>query len=484
MRHCPHAPRVEIAPGGVGALAPILMVLLALPPVAAAEKGTAASPERGSADESWTVEYVVGTEAIPIYRNLELKVGPKGITGHGVGKANLSIPSRAILEIAVDEFPHRPLVDASSRIPAAEPGGGDLAVAGAFAALNVVAWTSASVDALVALGEELAALNDRYVYIVWKDHGAVRDVLLSLDRRPAGRLLAAIEGATGHRWTDLAAQRKQFLHDLEARDDTGLTIKLDRDAVLGPKLLDPGRYRLILVEGGEGSGELFVYRGRRADPDDLVSRAAVEVASGVAGSPDAEVTYVERDGATFVGAIESKGRRLQVPPNPPPWEPRLVLYGDGYALRFEAEEGWIALVSRVDRGAEPALRFPVVHPTIPVCSGFLYLTSSRIVYDPVHAGKGGHPLSLARRWVKHVGLAQKLGVDFLRIETDGDEYSFRPQYQRAGGQRASMGLKNGSRADRQVVNFFLEGMADFAGAARRLEGPAVPGLAPDAPAPP
>jgi hypothetical protein len=86
--------------------------------------------------------------------------------------------------------------------------------------------------------------------------------------------------------------------------------------------------------------------------------------------------------------------------------PQQTVHEGRPALRYDAEKGWFTIVDLVERDGEPMFRFRVAHhhggawgDATRRCRGFLLLSPTRIIFDPVLG-----PESAATSLSRHRGI--------------------------------------------------------------------------------
>jgi hypothetical protein len=89
--------------------------------------------------------------------------------------------------------------------------------------------------------------------------------------------------------------------------------------------------------------------------------------------------------------------------------------GEIPAKSFGSEEGQVAVIARVQHEGEPAYRLPVLH-SWPVSTGFIYVTPTRLVYDPcISPGHDHRLVSVARSEEPAVHVVLSMGAYKLRV---------------------------------------------------------------------
>lgn len=480
----------------VATLAVLGLLLLGARPAPPGRSSTAADPGDGAATCTWSAEYQVGTESFKKGANLDLSVTPEAITIKSRRRDGVSIPVAGLLGVTYDTVPHRPLdalqqppvdweaweiiryldlVD-SGRVTAelaailAEVDSEELAF---LAALRPPSIPSAPVLGLgaEALIDSLRQSNDRFVYTVWQEGGTVKDVLLRFDNEAHARdFLSGIRDETGEAWIDLPASRDRLFQELESRTERHVPIRLDRRARVGRRALRPGSYRLVVVEDEGGRASAYLFAGEEVRRRRLAAVAAVDVEPATEEAGPRGVVYHEGGGRAAISAIRLEDKTLRFPAPQAAGAPDIVAYGEAPAFRFEAERDWAALVSRARYKGEPALRFPVFLWEARSSTGFLYVTPTRLAYDPVFTPGSGDAVEASRDRVEEVRRGRMLGNVILAVELADERLTFRPLYESGLTRRPSISMVRGRRADEQFCDLFVQAFTDFESVQPRLGG--------------
>jgi hypothetical protein len=159
-----------------------------------------------------------------------------------------------------------------------------------------------------------------------------------------------------------------------------------------------------------------------------------------------------------------------------------VLHEGRPALRYETSRGATAYVYQVDFKGEPALRFSVIHVHRGDCAGYLYVTRTRIAYDPVFSPDYrqdgfNHP----RGELHEAGVA---GQGYIKIYTSYRKFNFYALYDRGSKRELRYG-----KSVRPLMTLVQGAFSDFDGTVQHfkretagLQAPAAPAVATQAPA--
>ncbi len=151
-----------------------------------------------------------------------------------------------------------------------------------------------------------------------------------------------------------------------------------------------------------------------------------------------------------------------------------VLHEGRPALRFITSKGAMAYVYQVDFNGEPALRFMVMHVHRGDCAGYLYVTRTRIAYDPVFSPDYRQDgFNLPRGQYREAKVEKKGNI---KIQTAYRKFNLYALYER--GTRRYLGYGKSSRALTTLLGTaftnFENAMAGFNRETAGLQVPAAP----------
>ena len=152
-----------------------------------------------------------------------------------------------------------------------------------------------------------------------------------------------------------------------------------------------------------------------------------------------------------------------------------VLHDGRPALRFGISRGAITFVYHVDFNGEPALRFSVLHAHRGDCAGYLYITSTRIAYDPVFSANYRQDgFNSPRAQLRETGIARQ---GYIKIYLPQRKFNFYALYDRGSKRYPAMG-----KAIRPLTTLIKLAFSNFDGAVRQFESETAGLQAPSAPA--
>ncbi len=447
----------------------------------------------GSERRSWRVKYELGTERVQEGAKLDLTVNEGTVVIKARNKTRLSIPKTSLVSVMYDTLPHRPLDEL--QVP---PGSAwkdvDLALttveslpslallAGGLSQIGLMFVPVAFVlcppilfdwvESISSLSTQAREANDRFVYLVWRDQRTVKDLLMRIDSQEhCSSLLAAIREASGRDFVDLPAYRERLIEELAARPRWSVPLEAKGTIRAGGRDLSPRRYTLVLWEGEEREGRVFLFSGDRLRLKELSALVPVTIETAGTKAAVPEVAYKEADGFTAISAIGLEDKVLHFPDEPTPGEPRMISYGGAPALRFEAGNHALDVITLASYRGESAVRFPMFRRGATDSRGFLYVTPSRIAYDPVMTPRRRKPFDASRSDVKSLACPEDFGGGYhLRIELGHDRLALHPI-----GQGLDMRPSTAKRVrlvQRGFCELILEAFNDFQAVEARLtQGP-------------
>ncbi len=446
----------------------------------------------GSERKSWRAEYELGTERVQEGTKLDVTVHEGTVVIKARNQARLSIPKTSLVSVMYDTLPHRPLDEL--RVPRGSVWKDvDLAVT-TVESLESVALLAEGVvqfgpkfvpisfilcpPILLDWVESISSLarwreaNDRFVYLVWREEDTVKDLLMRIDNQEhCSSLLAAIQEASGRDFVDLPAYRERLIEELAAKPRWSVALEAEGTIRAGGRDIRPRRYTMVLWEGEEGEGRVFLFSGDRVRLKDLSALAPVTIERAGTKAAVPEVAYKEADGLTAISAVGLEDKVLRFPDELPPEEPRMISYGGAPALRFEAGRHALEAITLASYRGEPAVRFPMFRRSPANSRGFLYVTPSRIAYDPVMPPRRRKLFDASRTEVKSLACPEGwAGGYHLRIELDRDEFVLHPLG--IGLEMRPRIAKRVRQVQRGFCELILEAFNDFQAVEARLtQGP-------------
>ncbi len=403
----------------------------------------------GGERKSWRVVYELGTERVQEGANLDLTMHEDTVVIKTRNKIRLAIPATSLVSVMYDTMPHRPLDEL--RVPRGSVWKDvDLAVTTVeslesvallaegvvqfgpkFVAFSFILCPPILLDwvaSISSLATRLPEVNDRFVYLVWREEDTVKDLLMRIDSQEhCSSLLAAIREASGRDFIDLPAYRERLIEELAARPRWSVPLEAKGTIRAGGKDISPRRYTMVLWEGEESEGRVFLFSGDRVRLQDLSAFAPVTIERAGTKAAAPEVAYKEADGFTAISAVGLEDKVLHFPDELPPGEPRVISYGGAPALRFEAGNHALGLITLASYRGEPAVRFPMFRRGPTDSRGFLYVTPSRVAYDPVMTPRRRKRFDASRAEVKSISCPENwAGGYHVDIGLDHGEFILHP----------------------------------------------------------
>jgi hypothetical protein len=223
--------------------------------------------------------------------------------------------------------------------------------------------------------------------------------------------------------------------------------------VLNKAEMKPGNYQLILLERPDHRGEAYFFAGQVVNPKHVTAQAIVTI-EPKAGSLD--VAYAKRMGVDTITTIQLPDKKLVFDSSRLPariaWSNR-TFYGGGK---------W-ATVAEADYMGEPALRYHVIHKTLPlVCYEYVFVTRTRVASElaPNSPQSGCATFSAPRAEVKVAVLEDKRTSGLLEVTVGDQIYNLQPSFEGGSGGGKIAGLGKISDAARDWAAFFVQTVTD------------------------
>ncbi len=434
----------------------ILVVLLSL---ALPLTPVAAQSQQATQGKQWQVRYVTGMEKVATRTPLQLTVTPERITGRTKDDVVVSIPVATVLDVAYDNVANS---TANVWLNSAKYFGDPREFGEASPLLASPFLVAAAVAASL-------QKKEHFVIILWQEEGGVRTLRLQVAKNNYLAVLKELQTVRGKHWRNLPQERKRLRQELGRSKKRKIPLFVDRAVLVGESDLEPGLYQVILLQRGENRGELYFFAGKKVDSRHVAAQALVEIEKHASDHAAAQAMYSEVvGGPVTISQIQVPEKTLRLPAFRVPAEVQKAAHSS-YAGR-----GWWLIISYLQRDAEAAFRFPVVHDhpgeRWDACRGFLYVTRDRIVYDPEHTpGRKDHAFSVPRTSVK---VAERIATeghpqDFLEIASPERVYQFLPVYERGGDWLPILPVGGRKEAMSDFARFLIQVVADFDAAEKR-----------------
>jgi hypothetical protein len=433
-------------------------------PAPARDKSSASSP-------TWRAVYVSGSRSVKEGKKLTLEAGADGITAKTRKELAFTIPAGGIVEVALDTFPHRPVIGWLVDSPQIQPGfqgeGVDLESVSESTPQVVVMNANAPPPSDGAESWEVRY----FVRIVWQEKGAMENVILKMEEEDYPLFLEEIKNLMGIPWKDLPQERALRIKELERRKEDALPLELDREARVADTKLPAGSYQILLIPKEPQRGDLYFFAGKSVAPKKIAAHAVVAIEATDSGPAKAEPGYFEQEGVDALSVVRLSGENLRLPSSHRPALAQRppVSFDAPPARRFEADSGFVAFVTFVIHDGEAALRFPVMHSGSRPCEGFLYVTARGIDYDPVFDPRPKEAFSATRDQISDVTVSEDSGSCSFEIADPVGDQSFRPLYEQGNFRRPSLGFTStDKKADQEFVSYLVRVYRDFPAAEQEL----------------
>jgi hypothetical protein len=149
--------------------------------------------------------------------------------------------------------------------------------------------------------------------------------------------------------------------------------------------------------------------------------------------------------------------------------PQQTVHEGRPALRYDAEKGWFTIVDLVERDGEPMFRFRVAHhhggawgDATRRCRGFLLLSPTRIIFDPVLGPESADRFDVTRAQVRNTTspyrhkFIETPGY-YISLQLASKTFNFFPLYEMGREHEISFQAV-------RIVEFFSRAFEDFKGA--------------------
>lgn len=224
---------------------------------------------------------------LPLQKETKIKVtvGQDQVTFQPQNGQAFSIPFKSIVEVAYDTKSQRRTAEAAA-VAAASPLGGMI---------------------LFAMKK-----TKHYVSIVWEEDGVKKDVIFDVPKGERTPLLSELQSATGKPWRDLDSEQKRTIQELEAAKNKGISLQINRQTQVGGVSLKPGVYQVVLLERGNGTGDLHFFEGKKVKPEKSLVAAKIELMGQANNSSTTQLSYIEKDGKAFISEIQMQTKTFKV----------------------------------------------------------------------------------------------------------------------------------------------------------------------------
>jgi hypothetical protein len=260
---------------------------------------------------SWDVRHISGQTHIGEGKKIRFVIGEKTLSARRNGDILFSATSTEMVE-----FLHSTKVTDRSvawfqfwdKVSNELASGAEANPGGFLAVILPIIGIDYSVGGIL----KAAKVTDHYVVLYWRDtFGVVSTATLKMNDTQAAEILAELERLTKRSALDLDAGADKRREQLEQAAKEDLYVELDRDVTVGTDVLAPGRYRVIVVPGETGRGEVYFVRGAQLQAGNLAGRAVVEHARRSDGQSGAHVEYTTQAGVPVFSEIRIGDHHLR-----------------------------------------------------------------------------------------------------------------------------------------------------------------------------
>ena len=437
-----------------------LLVVLLLPAIILAVSVAEARGKKSAPAKRWSARYVSGALDLRVGSHVLLTVGADAIAGEEKHGASFSIPIAAIAEVGYDQQSHSKGWAWLKGAGSAGGGGGH----------------SGIVAAPLLIGAALAApfkSKEHYVRLLWQEDANVKEAVFEVGKHDYLELLAEIQRATGKPWRNMLDERKRLDDELSKATYRRIPLELDRNIAQGDGEVRAGAYQIVVLEREANLAELFLFSGKDASSKVAVAQIMARAAPSVAGVASARVLYREEEGLTTIAEIRLPEKTLLLAGLTIPHSELPA------ARRFYAGDGWWAIVSRMEHGGQPALRFSVAHlkPGRSYrCRGFLFVTRDDVSFEPGADVDNRCDYFRATRDDLKVSQSTSRWIGAtLKIVVRKKTYSFTALLERGSGEQRLPMMGKTREAGEALGRYFVQAVTQFEDAQRETQpAPAAP----------
>jgi hypothetical protein len=282
---------------------------------------TAAAQNAGAQPFSWRMNYV-NTVKQPVTKE---RVAVTFEGDHLVCSAGkrvvFSIPLESITEVVSFNNGERHALAAGVRTAGKLPisilrNSGNSSSDGQLAAGLIMVYMVYGFLPTFAISSIVHKRKERYVVrIAWDEDSMPREAAFELSPRAYKSFLPQLQRATGKEWINLAAQKQRLA---ESKENGGI-VSLPRRAMAGTVELQPGRYRVVLLETDEGRGEVYFIEGTKFNTKRIAAVVEAETLPGQAEAGPASLTLVENGDVVAIQEVRLRGKTLRLKTALPGW---------------------------------------------------------------------------------------------------------------------------------------------------------------------
>jgi hypothetical protein len=231
------------------------------------------------------MKYEEGTKAVEKGKDLKVTVGNGNIVCSTKESEAFSIPIAAVIEVSYDVKVRRRLAEAAA-----------------------VAWASLGAAAVLAV----LKTKKHFVNILWEEDGAKKEVVFKVGKGEYKPFLAELRKATGKEWKNLPKEREMLKKEIEQEKKNTIALQLDRGVHIGAVDLNPGLYQLVLLNRGEGKGELCFFPGKKVEAKKIAAGALVEIVDQANQLKDAQAVYNASGQVATLAEIRTPTKTLRL----------------------------------------------------------------------------------------------------------------------------------------------------------------------------
>jgi hypothetical protein len=279
---------------------------------------TAAAQNAGAQPFSWRMNYVNTVKQPAVKERVAVTFEGDHLVCSAGKRVVFSIPLESITEVVSFNNGERHALAAGVRTAGKLPisilrNSGNNSSDGQLAAGLIMVYMVYGFLPTFAISSIVHKRKERYVVrIAWEENSMQREAAFELNPRAYKSFLPQLQRTTGKEWINLAAQKQRLA---ESRENGGI-VSLPRRAMAGTVELEPGRYRVVLLED---RGEAYFIQGTKFNTKRIAAVVEAEISPAPAEAGPASLTLVENGDGVAIQEVRLRGKTLRLKTALPGW---------------------------------------------------------------------------------------------------------------------------------------------------------------------
>jgi hypothetical protein len=148
--------------------------------------------------------------------------------------------------------------------------------------------------------------RSHYVQITWNDRGVEQQLQFEASKDNYTAVAEALKAFGGTKYTDVEAQANKLQEEIAQNAGRAFALTLDRASKLGDYPLDPGTYKVLPLDRGEGKADVYLFTSEPASqiaPTMIKASMPANVCECTTGT---SLDYL--NGSTQIAAIQGGGK--------------------------------------------------------------------------------------------------------------------------------------------------------------------------------